>query len=50
MARPKKIAIEEESVAIRSEEPRNMQIMVKGTKEIRCIRKSEYDYLNHIAL
>lgn len=45
---PVEKTVEAEEVA--KEEPRNMQIMVKGTKEIRCIKKSEYDYRNHIAL
>ena len=31
-------------------EPRNMQVMDKETKQVKCIRKSEYNYLIHTAI
>lgn len=60
MARPKKVAIIEEVVTTiepevievvkEVEEKRNFPIMMKETKEVKCIKKSEYNYLIHTCL
>jgi len=49
MARPKKESTQE-AKEITTVKEEFMPIMVKDTKEIKNVRKSEYDYLNHIAL
>lgn len=54
MARPKKIETPVVSEVIEtpvvSEEPRNMSVMMKDTKEVKNIKKSEYNYLIHICI